>query len=675
MTRLRFASAGTLSMLCAVLATGCGGSGGVKTSSISTTTTHATALRTQLALLEKEAQRVQAAHDIRRLQRAYGYYLDQGLWNEVADLFTPDASIEIARDGVYVGQKRIREYFYALGKGHRGLKQGQLNDHLQLQPVVDVAADGLTAKGRWRALIMMGVYGQSAAWGEGTYEVEYAKQNDTWHISKLHWYQTFVVPYDGGWAKNKDLTDGIYVSKELPPDRPPTETYSVWPNVYIPPFHYKNPVTGAMPAMTLDMTADSDPALAALQSAISQLHRRIQALHDRDEVENLVSMYGYYLDKQQWDLLTDLFTEDGTMEIAQRGVYVGHKSIRGALELFGPQNIEPEHVHNHIQLQPLITLSSDGRRAWVRSRALSQLGTFNRIAAWGDGVYENEMIKVNGVWKIHKDHVYTTFFTAYDKGWAVATNPAPKVSPKIPPDRPPTEVYEAFPGVYVPPFHYKNPVTGGETTTQPDVPIARAPAQDRAALTKLLHTVTQLEDENAIENLQRAYGFYVDKAMWKDVADLYTDDGTLEIGGRGVFVGKTRILEYLTWLSPDGLARGKLMNHLQLQPVVHVSPDGQTAKGRWRFIAEVGEWQKSQLWGSGVYENEYVKHNGVWKIKTLHAYFRFYTPYSDGWARTANPNTRPEKDLPPDRPPTHVYNTFPDTFVPPFHYKHPVTGK
>ena len=37
-------------------------------------------------------------------------------------------------------------------------------------------------------------------------------------------------------------------------------------------------------------------------------------------------MYGYYLDKQQWDLLTDLFVEDSTMEISQRGIYVGRKS-------------------------------------------------------------------------------------------------------------------------------------------------------------------------------------------------------------------------------------------------------------------------------------------------------------------------------------------------------------
>ena len=71
----------------------------------------------------------------------------------------------------------------------------------------------------------------------------------------------------------------------------------------------------------------------------------------------------------------------------------------------------------------------------------------------------------------------------------------------------------------------------------------------------------RLEDERAIENLQRAYGFYIDKAHWKDAADLFAEKGTLEIGGRGVFVGKARVLQYLTWLAPEGIERGLLFNH------------------------------------------------------------------------------------------------------------------
>jgi len=385
-------------------------------------------------------------------------------------------------------------------------------------------------------------------------------------------------------------------------------------------------------------------------------------------------MYGYYLDKQQWDLLTDLFAEDATMEISQRGIYVGKKSLRRAWELFGPQNIEPNHLHNHIQLQPVIHVSPNGQRAWVRSRALSEIGTYGGVGIWGDGGYENEFVKENNVWKIKKDHVYTTFFAPYDQGWATGARPTPKASDKIPPDLPPSEIYESFPEIYIPPFHYKNPVTAEPAVAGNEPSAGEVPRELRDAFLRISRRVTRLEDENAIENLQRSYGFYVDKALWKEAADLFASNGTLELGGRGVFVGKSRVLEYLTWLGPNGLTRGKLFNHIQLQPIIHLASGGHSARGRWRFLVEYGEHNVSAMWGGGTYENEYAKEGGIWKIKTLHGYFRFYTPYKDGWGKTADPH-RPLKPLSADLPPTVVYEPYPSTFVAPFHYKNPVTGK
>jgi hypothetical protein len=620
-------------------------------------------LQRQLEWLESEADRIDDIRALKRLQRAYGYYVDQGLWNQAADLFEPQGTIEIGLDGVYVGQERVRQYLLAYGGGHEGLRRGQLTEHCMLQPVVHVAEDGRTAKARWRALIMAGQLGESAFWGEGVFENEYIKQSGIWKIRKLHWYQTFMVPYKGGWAKNADSTGGIYVSKRIPPDRPPSERYEVWPGVYTPPFHYKNPA----PASS-GKPIQTDLALAPLA-------HRIKFQQDIEEIENLISMYGYYLDKQQWDLLTNLLVEDSTMEIAQRGIYAGRKSLMRAWELFGPQNIERNHLHNHIQMQPVIHIEPDGQRARVRSRALSQLGTFGSIGVWGDSVYENDLVKEEGVWKFRKDHLYTTFFAPYDAGWAMDPRPAPKVSDKIPPDKPPSETYESFPGVYIPPFHYKNPAVNHSEEAKPEGDALPIPEEMQAAFLRVRNRIQRLEDESAIENLQRIYGFYVDKQLWKEAADLFADDGTLEIGGQGVFAGKPRVLEYLVRISPDGLMRGRLFNHIQLQPIVDVAPDGKTAKGRWRFLSELGEYKTSAAWGGGTYENEYVKEGTIWKIKALHAYSRFCSRYEDGWGKSAFPGTRPEKSFPPDRPPTVSYDPYPAAFVAPFHYKNPVTGK
>jgi hypothetical protein len=200
-------------------------------------------LQAQLQQLQHEADRVADASAIKKLQRAYGYYHDQKMWDAMADLFAQDGTIEMSQDGVYVGQKRVRQYLNSLGGG-AGLKQGQLNDHLILQPVIHVADDGKSAKGRWRAVLMTGELGKRATIGEGTFENEYVKQNGVWKISKLHWYQTFMVPYEGGWAKNEDTTKGVFASKKLPPDRPPTLVYQTYPAAGMVPYHYPNPVTG-----------------------------------------------------------------------------------------------------------------------------------------------------------------------------------------------------------------------------------------------------------------------------------------------------------------------------------------------------------------------------------------------------------------------------------------------
>jgi hypothetical protein len=630
-------------------------------------------LQEQLDALEREAGRIADASAIKRLQRAYGYYLDQKQWDALADLFADDGTIEIGLDGVYVGKKRVRQYLDALGGGTTGLRHGELNDHVILQPVITVSEDGQSARGRWRAVLMTGQLGENASWGEGVYENEYVKQDGVWKIRSLHWYNTFRVPYEGGWAKNRDLSGGVFVSKQLPPDRPPTVRYGVWPDVHTPAFHY--PATPAKRALPAPADAPSGADRGALHSAVEQLRRRVQKVADVDDIEQLVSMYGYYLDKQQWDLFTELFAENSQMEISQRGVYYGKQGVRRAVELFGPQNIEQNHLHNHIQMQPVITVAPDGRRAWVRSRALSMLGTFNGIGVWGDGVYENEMVKENGVWRFRVDHVYTTFFAPYEPGWGTGARGTPKASPKIPPDAPPTEVYESFPEVFIPKFHFHNPVTGGDTVVEPKIDTSRLPAQLREQVSRIEKLVARLEDEDAIENLQRTYGFYTDKGQWKDAADLFADDGTLEIGGGGVYVGRDRIRQYLSRISPLGLVRGRLFNHLQLQPIVDVSADGTSAQARWRFIAELGTAGESSTWGAGTYQNEYVKENGVWKIRRLHAFNRFHTPYADGWGKTALPDAGPDKDFPPDRPQSVAYKPYPSTDLPPFHYAHPVTGK
>jgi hypothetical protein len=195
----------------------------------------------------------------------------------------------------------------------------------------------------------------------------------------------------------------------------------------------------------------------------------------------------------------------------------------------------------------------------------------------------------------------------------------------------------------------------------------------KSQIAQLARQIQNSQDVFAINNLQDAYGYYVDKTRWDEVAGLFTDDGSVEIGLRGVYKGKEHVRAYMRHLGD--LKYGSLFNHSQLQPIVTVAPDGLTAQGRWRAFIQVGQLNTRAQWGEAIYENDYVKENGVWKIKKLHAYFTYYVSYYKGWDQGGDPPPGPLADLPPDEPTTQTYKLYPDVYVPPYHYKNPVTGK
>jgi SnoaL-like domain len=201
-------------------------------------------------------------------------------------------------------------------------------------------------------------------------------------------------------------------------------------------------------------------------------------------------------------------------------------------------------------------------------------------------------------------------------------------------------------------------------------------AADLQALEQQLESlgdrIERLEDLTEVEIVQNAYGYYVDKAQWRSLADLFDDDATLEIGGKGVFLGKDRVFEYMNvGLGPIGPRDGLLIDHQQFQCLPTIMEDGVTAKARCiAFVMSSGGW------GHVYYEDQYVKEDGIWKFKKLHGPFNMYSGYKVGWVDNVIVNTFPEKFPPwPDLPPTIIYLAYPSYYIEPFHYPNPVTGK
>jgi hypothetical protein len=212
---------------------------------------------------------------------------------------------------------------------------------------------------------------------------------------------------------------------------------------------------------------------------------------------------------------------------------------------------------------------------------------------------------------------------------------------------------------------------------------------------RLTRELGVLQDIQAVRTLHFKYGYYFDACLYEELVDLFADDAELKFLN-GIYRGKAGVRRlYCDWLrnlwtgGRDGPVHGLLYDHLMLQDVVDISPDRRIAKGRFRALM-MGGFHESvdlgdrpmprQSWEAGVYENEYVKEDGVWKFRLFDYSLIWQASYEKGWAGSTvhlKPLTRtyPEDPTGPDELLPGAPEAWPHTRVVPFHYPHPVTGK
>ncbi|MCX7911724.1 MAG: nuclear transport factor 2 family protein [Dehalococcoidales bacterium] len=198
------------------------------------------ALKKKFEERERDVRTLKDIEEIKRLQCAYGYYLERWMSDEIIACFAnrPDVSATLV-EGTYKGPEGIRRYF---GKS-RAMPPEFLHLVMQVSPVITVSPDGMTAKGRWYGwgtILFRPTQPLDPTYMCVIYEMDYIKEDGVWKIWHLRLNMHYA--YNSGRAPAGPPDEPGMRVKLSPDEWAPYDTQ--YPSGYIYPFHFPHPVTG-----------------------------------------------------------------------------------------------------------------------------------------------------------------------------------------------------------------------------------------------------------------------------------------------------------------------------------------------------------------------------------------------------------------------------------------------
>ena len=194
----------------------------------------------------------------------------------------------------------------------------------------------------------------------------------------------------------------------------------------------------------------------------------------------------------------------------------------------------------------------------------------------------------------------------------------------------------------------------------------------------------ELRDIEEIKKLQAAYAYYLENSMGQEVIDCFSKDpGVSGTFVEGTYKGPEGIKRYFSRMMEKAPA---FLHQVRMDtPYISVADDGKTAMGRWYGDGTVAfkplNNQIDPMYMNVVYEMEYIKEDGIWKIFTL-AFQMLYAFQPS--KQITSPEVSPEPPSDDTMDPENMklspddwaeYDTqYPSGYIYPFHFKHPVTG-
>lgn len=387
------------------------------------------------------------------------------------------------------------------------------------------------------------------------------------------------------------------------------------------------------------LVAMSTAAIAApAPRPIDILARDVERVESARAVKDLQRHYAQQSQFGRWDAMAALFSQNATLRwgdetvTGRAAIATWLKAQAGAMD-----GTRPGSLHTEIIDEPLVNLSPDGKTAKARWMGLRFLGDGAGKARIEGGLYENAYVREAGGWRIAALVYHPQYEGDYADGW---TNVGGKDLPIVPP-------------------HFTTDETGVP------IPPAAGPAPRTSATAgALAGRIARLNDEDAVRNVQNAYGYYVDRRMWTDVVDLFADDAAVRIAGVGDYAGRDGVRQAMERMGPEELTHGQLNDRPIFDLIVQVSPDGREAIARGIEVGMLGDADKRQgAWEFSVFRNRFVKQDGIWKLQALNLTPLVRADYAEGWGKgglaAASAKPTPPAFLPVTRAAPVVAGTAP----------------
>ena len=131
-------------------------------------------------------------------------------------------------------------------------------------------------------------------------------------------------------------------------------------------------------------------------------------------------------------------------------------------------------------------------------------------------------------------------------------------------------------------------------------------------LKELRARIRVLEDIEAVRKVKAKYWLCVDRKLWDEFGDCFTEDAIIDVPPVTHWQGRKEIVQSLSKVL-ESLITVHQGHHADIEITSET-----TAKATWAMYDNLQNMRSNtKMEGYGFYEDEYVKENGKWKIKYL----------------------------------------------------------